>query len=787
MYLIAGRRKKTSRPNARAASSDTPDSAAEEEQQPSTRDAEAQEEDGDGSYPDAVDGLVDDADLDDPALLGELEALRAEMGLVAVPERKREPRLSGHTDTDAAIAPPSPGAFDADDRAVENVVATEEDMNDPHLLAELSGLGLANPAPPTTSPVATPRVSTAATAPAPTLAPAPAFSSVPAEEDATDLPAQRARLKAAALAAKRAGNMDEAREMLLRLKQVQSLIDAASSQAAPKPASAQNVKPPAPVAAAPSIARHAAAPSTARQSVRQKPARKPKAGPEAEPGREPESVLPASASEMRDLATSFTALKAKLEAQEKEAARLSGYFLRAGDKARALDFHRLRKRALADLATVESHEANKCARPPPLVLREVSWAAPNESRQQSTIGAGELQVEIGRILSTGDLAATLGGRSDFYLQWETTWPRDHGGRRAYTRTMRYAEFEESAGDLHIGYSKCVDFVDRQQMRPLLRWVERGRLVVELYRYSGLLWGSQLVARGSVPLAALRTRAEVTTLLELRAPSADTASALAAAVGGGSSSSRQGKPLAGGPVFVDVAARLRLPLNNKPELVEHVEHWVHVDAAAVAASAIVSPEATVLPPVVAASGPVPEKPKDRVPEAGAADQPQPPHTSQALQAPSEPPASETASVSTPHHTAAAAATPSVDDIALQLDSLDMTTSNAVLELELLQIPARAREAPGDAQHAAHLRDLEAAIKLRMSVVAAQVGAGALTVEQYMDAVRSELAQTREWAVAAKRLGSRDLALRALKRVKAMQAELDEMQAAMEGQAGEEEGE
>ncbi|KAJ2910236.1 hypothetical protein GGI21_001081, partial [Coemansia aciculifera] len=69
-------------------------------------------------------------------------------------------------------------------------------------------------------------------------------------------------------------------------------------------------------------------------------------------------------------------------------------------------------------------------------------------------------------------------------------------------------------------------------------------------------------------------------------------------------------------------------------------------------------------------------------------------------------------------------------------------------------------------------------LRMTVIAAQVGAGVLSIQDYMSGVSAEIAQAKVWALTANRAGRKDLALRALKRVKAMQSELDDMKAAMD---------
>ncbi|KAJ2546362.1 hypothetical protein GGH95_006867, partial [Coemansia sp. RSA 1836] len=144
--------------------------------------------------------------------------------------------------------------------------------------------------------------------------------------------------------------------------------------------------------------------------------------------------------------------------------------------------------------------------------------------------------------------------------------------------------------------------------------------------------------------------------------------------------------------------------------------------------------------------------------------------------SAPPAESSTTVASPDEPAQ----PTGDDIAVMLDAIDGLVSNATLELELSQLPVRMKAAR-DKDTAEQIRDLEAAIKLRMSVIAAQVGAGVLSIQDYMDGVATELAQAKEWALTANRAGRKDLAVRALKRVKAMQGELSEMRAAMDAES------
>ncbi|KAJ2867310.1 hypothetical protein GGH94_000939 [Coemansia aciculifera] len=789
MYLIAGRSSRAS-----GAGGSQRSRGNENTPTPSGRDHSSLEysfDDGIGEYghePYDLDGSddvvdVDDGDYNDPELLSQLEALRAEMGLSApVPRQKPEEPVVAYAQPQL---PPAHGTgFEDDDNAIDNVEVTEEDMADPLLLSELSKLAPSG----ASAPLATAAASkiTSAETGLPAIQP----SAVGSDGEATleALTARQQQLKTSALAAKRQGDMDRARELLIQMKEVQAsmkllqssqqiVVDVASSLASetsrPDPseiisarlAAQSSVNSPTLSRARDTPERAAQAPRSTKSTPRQ-PATDVTAA-----KAQPRLVLDDEIRPSKDEAMSFAAMRAELESQVAKASRLATYFLKAGDKPAALEFHRLKKRAATDLATVNSYEANGRSLPPPFLYKDVKWTAPVEQRRD--ISASELQIAIKRMVSDGDLAATLGGQSDFYIQWELGWPRDKG-HKAYTRTMKYAEFESSCGDLDVGYRCNVDFVDRQHTRPLLRWLERGRLTVELYKYMGLLWGSRLVGRASLPLSELRTKSEAAALLEIKA--------------GSDALGRTSKPLPGGPVFIDLAARLRLPLSNKPESESHVERWIYVESQEQQqqqqqqrhepASVSNRPQ-----PAVASEPDRPSTPQQPVTIEPAIDTTDT-DTKQAVseagaQVKEEPPLPDKSDSSSSKRQPADDDT-SADDIAIMLDTVDGLFSNATLELELAQLPARLSEAK-DKETASQIRDLEAAIKLRMSIIAAQVGAGVLSIQDYMDSVSTELSQAKEWALTANRSGRKDLALRALKRVKAMQGELGDMKAAMDAES------
>ncbi|KAJ2134589.1 hypothetical protein IW136_004594 [Coemansia sp. RSA 678] len=665
-------------------------------------------------------------------------------------------------------------------------------MNDPDLLRELSRV--------TGTAVEQPAVAKQPNIKQPVIAKQPTID----EPLLHQLTARQAEFKQAALAAKRLRHMDVARDMLVQMKAVQT---AAEAVGAGRPLPQGFVMPDKPVVVSveqpalkvtqppksasvsqPTISKSAANTPKPVKATPQPAKATPqpvKATPQPAKATHTTNAMPLTHKSMTtpDLTCSIASLEEQLHAQAAEATRLAALFLRTGDKAKALDFHRRRKQAAADAATVATLAANGKA-PPPILHSPVQWTEAAEQRRD--IGAGQLQIRVERVFSAGDLSATLGSACDFYVQWTLPWPRDKASRGC-TSTLRYRDFDAARGDLHVAYAHNIDMIDRRDTRPLVRWADRAKLTVELYKYMGLLWGSQLIGRAVMPLAALRTRTECSAVVEIEAVKG--------------ALSRPGRPLPGGPLFVDVAVSLRLPLSNQPETVEHEERWIYIDVQRMSQSHS-GPDGVVSePPKPVDVISEPPKPVDVVneppklvkevgeqKEAIGASGKQPTSTeptskqSNATESTSKQTKSSEPTSKQPEHNTKAQPVPeaatsdiTMDELEVQLDTMDGVVSNAVLELELAHIPARIK-ATGDAD--GHLQDLESSIQLRMAVVGALVGAGTLTIQMYMDSVASEMAQARRWALTAKRSGRNDLAVRALQRMKAMQSELSEMKAAME---------
>ncbi len=89
---------------------------------------------------------------------------------------------------------------------------------------------------------------------------------------------------------------------------------------------------------------------------------------------------------------------------------------------------------------------------------------------------------------------------------------------------------------------------------------------------------------------------------------------------------------------------------------------------------------------------------------------------------------------------------------------------MLEHEFKLVESQSEEEAIDRKHAIE-------IKLNMLVVLVQTGQ--LTMEMYLENVAKSIKRTKQLALLLSKLGRNDLAKKALKRIKIMQAEVDEV--------------
>ncbi|KAI8583143.1 hypothetical protein K450DRAFT_224421 [Umbelopsis ramanniana AG] len=118
---------------------------------------------------------------------------------------------------------------------------------------------------------------------------------------------------------------------------------------------------------------------------------------------------------------------------------------------------------------------------------------------------------------------------------------------------------------------------------------------------------------------------------------------------------------------------------------------------------------------------------------------------------------------------------------EFNDADSIVSNMVLENEIGLINSAIAACHGTVPE--HLMDQKQALEIKMNMLVIQVQTGGLTIEQYLNNVRSRIEQDKKCALIFKRAGRLDLAKQALRRKKIAQDEVDEAEAAM-AQQGEE---
>ncbi|KAH8556654.1 hypothetical protein BGW37DRAFT_417265 [Umbelopsis sp. PMI_123] len=118
---------------------------------------------------------------------------------------------------------------------------------------------------------------------------------------------------------------------------------------------------------------------------------------------------------------------------------------------------------------------------------------------------------------------------------------------------------------------------------------------------------------------------------------------------------------------------------------------------------------------------------------------------------------------------------------EFNDADSIVSNMVLENEIGLVNSAIAACQGTVPD--NLIDQKQALEIKMNMLVIQVQSGGLTIEQYLNNVKSRIEQDKKCALIFKRAGRLDLAKQALRRKKIAQDEVDEAEAAMAQQAEE----
>lgn len=567
--------------------------------------------------------------------------------------------------------------------------------------------------------------------------------------------------KQAALAAKNAGDLSRARDMLVTSKKIAEAIDGGlpagwelptppSSRPAAKPANAGSV--------------------SARLVPKPQSASAPKGqglGTTSLPDDTPPPSIPT------DLpGYLLTSLRNQITA----CTNASAFAFKRGDKQTALHFHKLKKLFTTDLATIEALK-NSGAPPPPFRTETVSYKL---ERQNGDLEPGECEVAIIRCeglvakdVKASDLDVACTFDFGYPVENDATKPEGKGETPA-----------QRGPDPVFDFTKTVP-IDRTS-RALIRHFEKRKLAIELYHNRGWFRGRALIARASISLSDLLSKCEIHELAPLTDPANPRR-----AIGG----------------RIEVKVRLRTPARG-PEVVEVVERWVSLDVGD-GRDAVTVPRATTpVPadlPVTSVATPQKAAP---LADMNIVQAPSPARGGPAVAAqpltpiPATPPAPRTppsvSSTQPPVQTAQSAE--EIDDLIASFDSADGLASNAVVEHEMQLADARFAGAKTSTEKE-EAADRKNALKIRETVLVTMVQTGKLTMDGkfrtrryrvawlttfitgYLAQLQVAIADCKKMALRFKGMQRLDYAKKALERAKLMEREAAEVEEMIRSEAGE----
>ncbi|KAJ3013272.1 Coiled-coil and C2 domain-containing protein 1B [Thoreauomyces humboldtii] len=458
-------------------------------------------------------------------------------------------------------------------------------------------------------------------------------------------------------------------------------------------------------------------------------------------------------------------LERTLETQIATCTTVAAHYFKQTKKSDALAFHKMKKGLQQDLETIRLLKATPGAQPPAFrytVLKyEIEQVIPD-------VALDEMEVQVVKAwdLGTKDVKSD---EVESYVVFDVGWPvedSDAGGSSAEGKGE--TAVIKKTGAPEFAHSKRIKIV---RTRMYQRYLERKKATFEVFHYQRgfLLIGKKTsLGRIQVQMQPLLNKCEIHEIAELADPT-------------------NPRRMMGGKL--EVRIRLRSPL-MKPDVVLKEERWLSIDfsgspgvATAISPSTpsrvVTSPPApspvakTVSPNTLMV--PEPQKSAATTPSTSAAAtpkrQPSPQPTASSARTVS-PAAPSPASPDSPQGDS-----PEVEEAESCFLNPDLILSNMVLEkeLELLDQQIRAltmarKPIPED------MTDRKMMYPIRMQLVMMRVQGG-LSMEEYVAEVKMCSTVTVKWAAIFKKAGKTDLLSQALRRVKWMKDEVDEVEAAL----------
>ncbi|KAI3654953.1 hypothetical protein MP228_000333 [Amoeboaphelidium protococcarum] len=439
-------------------------------------------------------------------------------------------------------------------------------------------------------------------------------------------------------------------------------------------------------------------------------------------------------------------IRQKLKDQIELCTQASQYYLKTGDKGRALEFHKYKKDFNADLIQVESELTKQDSKYlPQFYYRQIRL---QYNRLFTELSLQDLELKIVR--ATGlDSKEVSPAQIDSFVSWDIGDVT--GGDNAVkgdTPVVRKTQNPE------IDFIKVVRI---ERNKAFQRYVERRKMTFDLYHYRGFLRKSTLIGRAQLKLDQLLSESMVYSILPLIE---------------GNSKRETGATL-------EVQVRLRQPV-LKPDIVTLDDKWLFIGDYA-PQSNMPSP---IQPPISSTSTALsPDLNRNQAAELKVDSSSKSlNNTTPTMQKSSpgvSPASANTATSSTSVSPKTAQSQSARDDQLLeqlveQFDNIEAIVSNNVLEmLQTETIKAIAEQRSTRSGNSVDdLNDVKQRIDLKMNLLVIQVQTGQLTMERYLAQLKQSIEDHKQMALRFKQLGNLDYARKALARIKVMQQEYEE---------------
>ncbi|KAI3636021.1 hypothetical protein MIR68_005902 [Amoeboaphelidium protococcarum] len=440
-------------------------------------------------------------------------------------------------------------------------------------------------------------------------------------------------------------------------------------------------------------------------------------------------------------------IRQKLKDQIELCTQASQYYLKNGDKGRALEFHKYKKDFNADLIQVESELTKQDSRYlPQFYYRQIRL---QYNRLFTDLSLQDLELKIVR--ATGlDSKEVSPAQIDSFISWDigdvTGGDNAVKGDTPVVRKTQNPQFD------------FIKVARIERNKSFQRYVERKKMNFDLYHYRGFLRKSALIGRAQLKLDQLLSESMVYSILPLIE---------------GNSKRETGATL-------EVQVRLRQPV-LKPDIVTLDDKWLFIGDYT-PQSNMPSPKQ---PPTSSTSTALsPDFNRNQAAELNVDSQSKSLNSASSTMQKSSSgvsPASANTSISS-----TAAVSPKTgqsqsarDDQLLeqlieQFDNIEAIVSNNVLEMlqtETIKAIAEQRSTRSG-KSVDDLNDLKQRVDLKMNLLVIQVQTGQLTMERYLAQLKQSIEDHKQMALRFKQLGNLDYARKALARVKVMQSEYEE---------------